>query len=405
MTTNPNVVSTRSIAIAAIVAVTLGAVLIAKPAAAAAARGDTTAPLARGVGMKAAPSVRVRRIQLALRRYHFDLGRSGVDGRFGPRTQAAVRRFQSSHGLKVDGVVGPRTRRALRLGTASSGHRTGTGQRQHGTRTQQAETPGRPATPPATAPPPATTSALPAAPAPATAPGTRRADHGTGWAVPLAIGLLAAVLVAVSAPMLWDPVPRPHRRADRAGRGLDHAQRAGSTYTSFADVSIERPPSGMRVLVIRPGAVVVGRYNGIQTFASTIGYGRWAEDPSGAVTGGSMFLDRGFDHDDSRRRLLRIHELGHALGYLHVETRTSIMNPAIGPEPTEFDRTAAIVAFQRQPGNVSPDTDPQGLGGNPFGPRETMWMAPVACLDARTTDRFCVGRAGACPRDQPRLSR
>jgi hypothetical protein len=179
----------------------------------------------------------------------------------------------------------------------------------------------------------------------------------------------------------------------------------GSTYTSFADVSIERPPSGMRVLVIRPGAVVVGRYNGIQTFASTIGYGRWAEDASGAVTGGSMFLDRGFDHDDSRRRLLRIHELGHALGYLHVETRTSIMNPAIGPEPTEFDRTAAIVAFQRQPGNVSPDTDPQGIGGNPFGPRETMWMAPVACLDARTTDRFCVGRAGACPRDQPRLSR
>jgi len=44
--------------------------------------------------------------------------------------------------------------------------------------------------------------------------------------VPLAIGLLAAVLVAVSAPMLWDPVPRPHRRADRAGRGRDHARQA-----------------------------------------------------------------------------------------------------------------------------------------------------------------------------------
>jgi hypothetical protein len=46
--------------------------------------------------------------------------------------------------------------------------------------------------------------------------------------VPLAIGLLAAVLVAVSAPMLWDPVPRPHRRADRNGRGLDHARQAAN---------------------------------------------------------------------------------------------------------------------------------------------------------------------------------
>ena len=31
------------------------------------------------------------------------------------------------------------------------------------------------------------------------------------------------------------------------------------------------------------------------------------------------------------------------------------MNPAIGPEPTDFDRAGAIVAFQRTPGNRSPD--------------------------------------------------
>ena len=248
MTTHPTVVSPRLIAIAAIVALALGAVLIARPAAAQAARGDTPATLARGVGMKAAPSVRVRRIQLALRREHFDLGSSGVDGRFGPRTQAAVRRFQKSHGPRVDGVVGPRTRRALRLGTVASHHRARTGQRHHATPTQRPQTAPRPATapPPAATSAPAVTSALPATPSPATAPATGRSGHGTGWAVPLAIGFLAAVLVVVSAPMLWDPVPRPHRRADRPGRGPDHARQA-------------RNPSAAPAGAVRNGAARKGR--------------------------------------------------------------------------------------------------------------------------------------------------
>jgi len=32
-----------------------------------------------------------------------------VDGIFGPRTRAAVRAYQSDHGISVDGVVGDRT--------------------------------------------------------------------------------------------------------------------------------------------------------------------------------------------------------------------------------------------------------------------------------------------------------
>jgi hypothetical protein len=153
----------------------------------------------------------------------------------------------------------------------------------------------------------------------------------------------------------------------------------GGTYTSFAEVKVERPASGERTSVARTGAIVVGRYNGILTFASTIGYGRWAENPDGSVVGGAMFLDRGFDKGDERRRLLRIHELGHALGQLHVETRTSIMNPSVGPEPTEFDRQAGIVAFQRPPGNVSPDTDPGAAGRNTMW-SSVRWAAPVRCM-------------------------
>ena len=37
----------------------------------------------------------------------YDTG--GVDGVFGPGTEAAVRRLQTDQGLAVDGIVGPRT--------------------------------------------------------------------------------------------------------------------------------------------------------------------------------------------------------------------------------------------------------------------------------------------------------
>jgi hypothetical protein len=152
-------------------------------------------------------------------------------------------------------------------------------------------------------------------------------------------------------------------RDDEVAEMVDHmteglAILTGGTFTNFAAVDVERHASGARVRVARDNQIVVGRYNGIVTFARTIGYGGWAEEPDGTITGGSMFLDRDFDQSDGRRRLLRIHELGHALGYQHVTSRPSIMNPSIGPEPTAGDRAGAVIAFQRVPGNRSPDIDP-----------------------------------------------
>jgi hypothetical protein len=142
----------------------------------------------------------------------------------------------------------------------------------------------------------------------------------------------------------------------------------GNTYTSFGDVAVERPESGQRVSAARAGKIVVGRYTGITSWDGTIGLGRWAEGSDGSIVAGAMFLDRDFDKNDARRRLLRIHELGHALGYQHVTTRPSIMYPSIGPEPSDFDRAASIIAFQRLPGNQSPDTDPgQHAGWNAVG--------------------------------------
>jgi hypothetical protein len=75
--------------------------------------------------------------------------------------------------------------------------------------------------------------------------------------------------------------------------------------------------------------------------------------------------------------LLRIHELGHALGYQHVTSRTSIMNPALGPEPSQFDREGAIIAFQRPPGNRAPDTDPKSTTRPVFGLANATWHSSL----------------------------
>ncbi len=135
----------------------------------------------------------------------------------------------------------------------------------------------------------------------------------------------------------------------------------GGVFTSFAAVDVERPNAGEKVTPMRSGRITIGRYTGIVNAANTIGYGRWLTLGDGTVVGGALFLDRDFDRNDARRRLLRIHELGHALGYQHVRARPSIMNASIGPEPTDFDRAGATIAFQRLPGNRAPDIDPVGV--------------------------------------------
>jgi hypothetical protein len=50
-------------------------------------------------------------LEFRLRR--FGLSRRAVDGRFGPATAAALRRYQRRHSLDADGIAGPRTYRSL----------------------------------------------------------------------------------------------------------------------------------------------------------------------------------------------------------------------------------------------------------------------------------------------------
>ena len=159
------------------------------------------------------------------------------------------------------------------------------------------------------------------------------------------------------------------------------------TFTSFASVEVERPASGARASVNRPGKIVMGRYNGIVSFANTIGYGQWTLSSDRSVGGGAMYLDRDFDKNDNRRRLLRIHELGHALGLMHVTERTSIMNPSLGPDVSDFDRAAMSIAFQRPPGNHAPDTDPSGAPTIRSTDRAMVWQTSLLSVTTPNCQR------------------
>jgi soluble lytic murein transglycosylase-like protein len=59
----------------------------------------------------------VSSLEFQLRR--FGLPARAVDGRFGPDTAAALRRFQKAMGLTVDGIAGPRTFKALAKGSGA----------------------------------------------------------------------------------------------------------------------------------------------------------------------------------------------------------------------------------------------------------------------------------------------
>jgi hypothetical protein len=118
------------------------------------------------------------------------------------------------------------------------------------------------------------------------------------------------------------------------------------TFEQFSSVSREVAPVGATVSVSRPDHIVIGRFDGLRRSMNTLGYGGRRARKDGTISAGAILLDNEFDRSDARRRLLRTHELGHALGYNHVMSRASIMNPKIGSEPNDLDREAAVIAFR-----------------------------------------------------------
>ena len=118
-------------------------------------------------------------------------------------------------------------------------------------------------------------------------------------------------------------------------------------FEQFATVEYETVPAGTSVTIVRPNTIVVGRFQGVRRLANTIGFGGRKARRDGEIMSAAVVLDSEFDHASSKRRLLRTHELGHALGFNHVKSRVSIMNPTIGSEMTDHDRQVSRFAFQR----------------------------------------------------------
>jgi hypothetical protein len=210
---------TRSIFTPLLVA--LAMLLLVAPSHADAAGERSSRVLAPGVGMTEKPSVRVRALQQALLRRGYSVGRFAVDGRFGPRTARAVRRFQAARHLRVDGLVGPKTRAALRRTRRSVA--TTTDRRRHSVTEQRTTRASQ--RPTATTPDPS-----PGAPAPSSrsterpAPAPLQLDSGLAWwRSPVLLGILVALIGAFGAVALT----RRQRRATAAKYHRAHLARAG----------------------------------------------------------------------------------------------------------------------------------------------------------------------------------
>ncbi len=104
---------TRAVLVVLPVAALVATVFPAVSAASETSRGDDGVVLTRGSGYgQPTGSKAVRVLQRQLRHAGFTPG--PVDGLFGARTEAALRRFQAAAGVEPDGVLGPRTGRALK---------------------------------------------------------------------------------------------------------------------------------------------------------------------------------------------------------------------------------------------------------------------------------------------------
>jgi peptidoglycan hydrolase-like protein with peptidoglycan-binding domain/TPR repeat protein len=176
---------------------------IAGPATLSALRTPSTV-LFPGAGYPGAGSGAVRRLQRELRRDGFSPG--PIDGRYGPVTERAVRRFQAAHALQVDGIAGRQTFGELKRVAAGRGTAPRSRPRPRPTTPTRPTTPSHPRRPshPRTPSQPAT---------PSSHRGRTSRSGGASWPVALVVAGLICLLALISGVWLID---RRRRRTSNA---------------------------------------------------------------------------------------------------------------------------------------------------------------------------------------------
>jgi Carboxypeptidase regulatory-like domain len=157
--------------------------------------------------------------------------------------------------------------------------------------------------------------------------------------------------------------------ADLASLQLDLqdalAPMTGGAFSGFSDIQQQTTIPGAQVGILNTGVITVTWMAGLAAATGVLGYGRFQIQSDGSVISGSIQMDRDFQRSGSQSvRTLRAHELGHALGYSHVTTRMSVMQPDATVWPTPWDSDAFRIAFARMPGNRSPDVDPNAASAS-----------------------------------------
>lgn len=143
----------------------------------------------------------------------------------------------------------------------------------------------------------------------------------------------------------------------------------GSVFPAFSSITTLSVSAGQAVTLLTEGSITFARCSGLSAARGSSGYGQWLFRNDDVVVGGFLCIDRDFDLSASSvGRGVRLHELGHALGYQHVRVSVKddvLMNPTITMnDVSPWDRDAAKIAFQRPAGNRTPDRDPSSYSTN-----------------------------------------